>query len=71
MGWCFSFDVPNPVNVEGYMKVDRMVIDGLPADAPELALSRLLDEYRTAREQRFTASSSSLMYSKPATTGVR
>jgi hypothetical protein len=33
--------------------IDRMVIDGLPADAPELALSRLLDEYRTAREQRF------------------
>ena len=28
-------------------------IDGLPDDAPELVLSRLLDEYRTAREQRF------------------
>ena len=41
--------------------IDRMVIDGLPADASELALSCLLDEYRTAREQRFTASSSSLM----------
>ena len=33
-------------------RVERVVIDGLPADAPELALSRLLDEYRTAREQR-------------------
>ena len=41
--------------------IDRMVIDGFPADASELALSCLLDEYRTAREQRFTASSSSLM----------
>ena len=29
-----------------------MVIDGLPPDAPELELSRLLDEYRTAREER-------------------
>ena len=33
-------------------RVERVVIDGLPDDAPELALSRLLDEYRTAREQR-------------------
>lgn len=33
--------------------VNPVVIDGLPADAPEIALSRLLDEYRTAREQRF------------------
>ena len=33
-------------------RVERVVIDGLPADAPELELSRLLDEYRTAREQR-------------------
>jgi hypothetical protein len=31
----------------------RLVIDGLPDDAPELVLSRLLDAYRTAREQRF------------------
>jgi superfamily II DNA or RNA helicase len=30
-----------------------IVITGLPDDAPELVLSRLLDEYRTAREQRF------------------
>ena len=29
------------------------VISGLPEDAPELVLSRLLDEYRTAREERF------------------
>jgi superfamily II DNA/RNA helicase len=33
--------------------VVRIVIDGLPEDAPELELSRLLDEYRTAREERF------------------
>ena len=30
-----------------------LVIDGLPEDAPEIALSRLLDEYRTAREVRY------------------
>jgi superfamily II DNA or RNA helicase len=29
-----------------------IVIDGLPEDAPELVLSRLLDEYRNAREER-------------------
>jgi superfamily II DNA or RNA helicase len=33
--------------------VVRVEIDGLPDDAPELVLSRLLDEYRTAREERF------------------
>lgn len=33
--------------------VVREVIDHLPDEAPELALSRLLDEYRNAREQRF------------------
>lgn len=33
----------------------RTVIDGLPDDAPELALSRLLNEYRTTREQRFAS----------------
>jgi superfamily II DNA or RNA helicase len=38
-------------------KVVRIGIDGLPPDAPELALSRLLDEYRTAREERLTATS--------------
>ena len=32
--------------------VVRIKIDGLPEDAPEIALSRLLDEYRTAREVR-------------------
>lgn len=36
-------------------RVERVVIDGLPTDAPELALSRLLDEYRSAREERFAA----------------
>ena len=38
-------------------RVERVVIAGLPADAPELALSRLLDEYRTAREQRHAGAS--------------
>ncbi|MGH8542078.1 MAG: DISARM system SNF2-like helicase DrmD [Gammaproteobacteria bacterium] len=33
-------------------EVVRVVIDGLPDDAPELVLSRLLDEYRTLREER-------------------
>jgi superfamily II DNA or RNA helicase len=33
--------------------VVRVVIDGLADDAPELMLSRLIDEYRTAREERF------------------
>ncbi len=37
--------------------VKRLVLDGLPPDAPELALSRLLDEYRTAREERHAAAS--------------
>lgn len=31
----------------------RIPLDGLPDDAPELVLSRLLDEYRTVREERF------------------
>ncbi len=35
----------------------RIPIDGLAADAPELALSRLLDEYRSAREERFAKTS--------------
>jgi superfamily II DNA or RNA helicase len=34
-------------------KVVRVAIENLPADAPELVLSRLLDEYRTIREERF------------------
>jgi superfamily II DNA or RNA helicase len=37
--------------------VDRVAIDHLPLDAPELVLSRLLDEYRTARESRFASTS--------------
>ena len=32
--------------------VVRLPIDGLPEDAPELALSRLLDQYRGLREER-------------------
>jgi superfamily II DNA or RNA helicase len=35
--------------------VERIAIDGLPPDAPEIELSRLLDEYRTAREERFAS----------------
>jgi superfamily II DNA or RNA helicase len=38
-------------------KVVRIPIDGLPDDAPELALSRLLDDYRSLREQRFRTTS--------------
>ena len=38
--------------------VERIVIDGLPDDAPELELSRLLDQYRTAREERYRSESS-------------
>ena len=37
--------------------VVRLAIGGLPADAPELALSRLLDEYRTVREARHAVAS--------------
>lgn len=33
-------------------KVVQVTIDGLPEDAPELKLSRLLDEYRQTREER-------------------
>ena len=33
-------------------KVERIRIDGLPEDAPELVLSRLLDRYRDLREER-------------------
>jgi len=45
-------------NVQGGFpkrKVDRIVIDGLTEDAPELVLSRLLDEYRAVREERFSS----------------
>jgi hypothetical protein len=33
--------------------VEPRLIKGLPEDAPELTLSRLLDQYRTTREERF------------------
>ena len=33
--------------------VKPVVIDGLPEDAPELVLSRLLDDYRSLRDRRF------------------
>ena len=32
--------------------VRRIAVEGLPEDAPELVLSRLLDEYRSLREER-------------------
>jgi superfamily II DNA or RNA helicase len=35
--------------------VNPHVIDRLPQDAPELMLSRLLDQYRTAREERLAS----------------
>jgi hypothetical protein len=35
----------------------RLEVDDLPPDAPELVLSRLLDEYRSVREQRFSGTS--------------
>lgn len=38
-------------------EVVRVEVSGLPADAPELVLSNLLDEYRTAREERFAGES--------------
>ncbi len=34
-------------------RVERVVLDGLPPDAPELVLSRLLDAYRNVRNERF------------------
>jgi len=37
--------------------VERIAVDGLPEDAPELVLSRLLDEYRSTREKRYADSS--------------
>lgn len=37
-------------------KVVREVVDGLPEDAPELILSKLLDQYRDVRDKRFAAS---------------
>lgn len=47
-------------NVQGGFperRVVPIVIDGLPEDAPEIVLSRLLDEYRRTREARFASSS--------------
>ena len=38
-------------------KVERIIIDGLPADAPELQLSNLLNEYRMVREKRYSRTS--------------
>jgi superfamily II DNA or RNA helicase len=35
--------------------VERVAIESLPADAPELVLSQLLDDYRAAREERFAS----------------
>ena len=37
--------------------VERMVIDNLPPEAPEILLSELLDQYRTAREERHATTS--------------
>ena len=37
--------------------VERVVIDDLPPDAPEILLSELLDQYRTAREERHATTS--------------
>ncbi|MBZ0188063.1 MAG: DISARM system SNF2-like helicase DrmD, partial [Candidatus Obscuribacterales bacterium] len=37
--------------------VQQVDVDGLPEDAPELQLSRLLDEYRELREQRLSGES--------------
>ena len=38
-------------------EVEQLTIDGLPVDAPELVLSKLLDEYREARAQRLQGES--------------
>ena len=40
--------------------VVRIEIDGLPESAPELELSRLLEEYRQARQERFRAATKSV-----------
>ena len=42
--------------------VVRVEIDSLPDDAPELVLSGLLDEYRTAREQRYASESNRVRF---------
>ena len=38
-------------------RVERVVIEDLPENAPELELSRLLDEYRNARDERHATAS--------------
>jgi len=38
-------------------EIVRVLLGNLPAGAPELVLSRLLDDYRNAREQRFVSTS--------------
>src|SRR5579862_513165 len=38
-------------------EIVRVAVERLPAEAPEIVLSRLLDEYRSLREQRFATSS--------------
>jgi hypothetical protein len=40
-------------------RVQPVTIDGLPLDAPELVVSRLLQEYRKAKESRLSAESQS------------
>ncbi len=42
--------------------VQRIEIDGLPHDAPELALSRLLDEYGRVRDERYSLESKRVRY---------
>ena len=39
--------------------IEQIDIDGLPEDAPDLLLARLLDDYRKAREERLQAASAS------------
>ena len=56
----------SPRDPGGFPKrnIQRTEIAGLPEDAPELALSRLFDEYRTTRER-------SAMRARPARRGLR
>ena len=42
--------------------VERIEISGLPDDAAELVLSRLLDQYRSAREQRYASEPTRVRY---------
>ena len=45
--------------------VKAVTIDGLPEDAPELVLSRLLEEYRQLREQRLEGESKRIHAAAP------